>query len=334
MKTKTVFLKPRIDNCDYVPEKIYNSAFFTGFQITPILPEVSIIEYSGDCGVTKDGTVYHDKIADREFGIKYYYDRPDYTTYKDKKYLNIGGTCLNLGSGGTNNYGHWLLDSMSRLSVIKEYMPNVLDECDYIYSDFPNFNDVNQMLKTAGLKEKIIKVEASYQCLTFEKIYRPSLFGAPTQHDRKALDCLKNLFSKPITAKGDKIFILRNSAIRKIKNQNEVLSLVTSLGYKVVDIRKEKNPIQVFQNAKIIVSPHQALLVNTIFCNQGTRLLELMPSAHCSKWYLSCCKFSNMKYEVLVCESEKNKNDYFYVCSESDIVVDIVLLEKILKSYE
>jgi hypothetical protein len=332
MKTEHVFVKPQFDDRATDFGKVHNKQLFSGWVASPIIPEIGIIEYCGDCGVTQNGTVYYNRKAERKYDTDWYFI-PSKKTF-EKDYIKIGGTCLDIGSLWSKNYGHWIMDSLGRLSVCDRFMPDLIDKVDYIYTDFPNYYDVCEIIKKLPFASKIIKVENASQCLSFDTVYRPSLPSSFARWQNYTTDYLKKLLDTDSAYGDDKIFILRKSRFRNIKNIEQVLDVVKRLGYKIIDVGVNGNMIDVFKKAKTVISPHQALLVNVMFCKKNTKVLELLPSEHCPAWYSLISNLSGLDYECLICESELDRKTWPKLWSGAKCSVDIDLFCKILESYE
>ena len=75
----------------------------------------------------------------------------------------------------------------------------------------------------------------------------------------------------------DKIFISRRNTGRIFDNQQELEEALTSAGYRIVcleDIPFESQ-IKLLQNAMVVVAAHGAGLANLVWCQRGTRVLEI-----------------------------------------------------------
>ena len=79
-----------------------------------------------------------------------------------------------------------------------------------------------------------------------------------------------------------KIYIVRkkSSMGRNVENQQQIISRLTELDFKIVDLDQLSVAMQldVFHNAHLIVSPHDAGLSNLVATKTGARVLELLPT--------------------------------------------------------
>ena len=73
--------------------------------------------------------------------------------------------------------------------------------------------------------------------------------------------------------------------------------------------------INLFANAKIVLSPYGSGLANIVFCNPGTKVYEISPNVknvndqNLSKRYEILCKLCNLNYHRFIADSV-NVNKY------------------------
>ena len=85
-----------------------------------------------------------------------------------------------------------------------------------------------------------------------------------------------------------KVFISRlDASARKIFNEDEIFSLFESKGFKRYLLGKMSISEQValFNGAEIIIAPHGAGLVNLMFCNPETKVVEIFQARSDSCFY-------------------------------------------------
>ena len=96
-----------------------------------------------------------------------------------------------------------------------------------------------------------------------------------------SIKILKNyLIPKKIKEMDKKIYVTReNSSYRKIVNESDIIPILRSNGYKIINPFQYTidEQIRIFQADKII-SPHGSNLSNIIFCKPGTEIYEIDPN--------------------------------------------------------
>ena len=108
-----------------------------------------------------------------------------------------------------------------------------------------------------------------------------------------------------------KIYITReDSTYRKIINEGDIVNLLRSKGYKVINpqLYKIDEQIETFANADKIIAPHGSNLANIIFCKPGTEILEISPvfkdnEKMFKNRYSNICQINNLKHSRILCDS-------------------------------
>ena len=103
-----------------------------------------------------------------------------------------------------------------------------------------------------------------------------------------------------------KIYVTReDSFYRKIINEADIIPILRSKGYKVINpqLYSIEEQIRIFSQADKIIAPHGSNLANIVFCKTGTEIYEIGP--HFTNDYEKV--FEN-RYKIL---AEKNNLKYF-----------------------
>ncbi len=256
-------------------------------------------------------------VRDKNLNFEHFFSKVFFNNFKKKlenfkEFKNI----FVLGSNAGNNYYSNLLQFLPRIFFIKEkniriaihrnsslklreFIKNVLNEksikCSFVYLDdgfykfkncsMPQFFSLTQSIK---ILQKVIKV--------------------------------KN-FKSPDT----KIYVSRASAYyRKIINEADILPILRSKGYKVInpELYTIDEQIRIFSQADKIISPHGSNLSNIIFCKPGTEILEILPTLNKKSDSLFEDKFRNI--------ARINKLNYHRIISDS---VNIDNYSEVAKMY-
>ncbi len=113
-----------------------------------------------------------------------------------------------------------------------------------------------------------------------------------------------------------KIYVTREgSNYRKILNEGDVVTLLRSKGYKVINpqLYEIDEQIEIFSNAKKIVSPHGSNLANIIFCKPGTEIYEITPTFRDNEKiledrYFNLSLINNLKHIKIVSDTVEVEN--------------------------
>lgn len=202
----------------------------------------------------------------------------------------IVGNVLSLtqGSSAINNYGHWMLDILPKLCITEKFKN--LNSFDAIY--LPNYNHLFQKdslryFKISNKKfingKNIKHIYADKFTIPQHPYWKLNKHQFATANiDSEFIKILRGKFLKKIKKlKKKKIFIDRSDsafAHSQIENYNEVIKVLKYYNFEIVKLKDMpfKDQISYFYNANIVVGAHGAGLSNVLFCNPGTKLVEIL----------------------------------------------------------
>lgn len=337
---------------EYTYQKVFDSAKFVFPGYKSLLGTVDFAEYSDD---VREFGVYTLKNGIFVFGaeevfsakknvlepITAQHKNPKIGTLKNLKVQKtIDGTVANLFlSGLEKNYYHFTAECLLRWWVLK----NSGIEPDYyaVYTGTKETSFQNQLLELAGIpKEKILKLPEG-TVIQAEKLVAPTLVNNWKEGSWRGYQaCIKqwlplwakDLYSFIISRNTEKdsrkkspyIYIERDKApVRKILNSAELFECLEKYGFIKVYLEDltVSEQISLFNNAKIIVSPHGAGLANLSYCQPKTKVLELYPEFFHEPGLRILSTVMGLDYNYLICKSP--------VKEEENPVADDILVEDI-----
>lgn len=184
-------------------------------------------------------------------------------------------------SPGSDNYFHWTLDSVPRLSLLQE----MEDEIDGYYIDNRSrFH--REWLGLLSIPDDKVVAASPERHIEATELVVPSFAGLAGLPSPAGLGFVRS-FMPPAPGKGRCLFISRSGARRRrILNENEILPLLEKHGFETVHPGKltVAEQMKLFASASVIVSPHGAELTNLAFCPSGAKVIELF-----SPYYLNPC---------------------------------------------
>jgi capsular polysaccharide biosynthesis protein len=210
------------------------------------------------------------------------------------------------------NYFHWMFDVLPRLDLLRQSSIKidriVINRGEYYKKDYCQFQD--ESLELLGIsKDKLI--ECNKQTHIVAKQLIVSATAGYTAHVPKNV-C--EFLRKEFLEKGniqklsgyERVFISREDAShRKLLNEEEVFTLLEKSGFKMVKLSAMSfiEKIQLFNSAKVIVSPHGAGLTNLVFCNPGTKVIELFTPTYLMPCFYIISNHMNLDYYCLTGEA-------------------------------
>ena len=195
-----------------------------------------------------------------------------------------------LGAG----YSHWLLEELPRLLALKP------DDCETLIAHAGHAYN-REAFALHGFAGKVLpaKREAHHSC---EQLLVPSL-GQLTPSTVQALDEFvtpQRLSSSPF---GERLYISREKAKRRrVTNEAALWTELAAHGFVKLHLEELTwaRQITAFRAAKVIVAPHGAGLANLVFCQSGTKVIELFHRSYVNPCYWQLAALKELDYRPLV----------------------------------
>ncbi|TVU53450.1 MAG: tetratricopeptide repeat protein [Arthrospira sp. PLM2.Bin9] len=224
-----------------------------------------------------------------------------------------------------HNYFHWMVEVIPRLHlVLASGLPIdkiVVNKFGHKYEDETlAMFDIPENQKMFGCFRHI---EADILMVPSRTLLTP----------KWACNFVKNLVLKQVYLVDDnfhnysrKIYLSRaNAYIRKVINEQELIDVLKPLGFEVVylDNMSVKEQALCLHHAEVVISAHGAGLTNLVFCEAGTKVIELFPPATPFTCYWTMSEICELDYYYLVGEfepeslnkidDEMERNQNFYI---------------------
>lgn len=181
--------------------------------------------------------------------------------------------------GGNCNYFHWMFDVLPRIEILKK--SGIEYDKIYLTALSRPFHKQTLALFCGLDPDKIIwaKNKTHLQASTLIVPSLPSHSGVVPLWTAELLR--EKIQPNLETYQDKKIYISRkNALLRRVVNEEELIEKLKSLGFEIVCLEnlRVEDQAKLFASSKVIVAPHGASLTNLIFCQKGTKLIELFPS--------------------------------------------------------
>ncbi|WP_367066291.1 glycosyltransferase family 61 protein [Oryzisolibacter sp. LB2S] len=193
-----------------------------------------------------------------------------------------------------SNYAHWLTEVLPRVAAfcsVKQFkdVPVIVDEGLHK-------NIMSSLAAVVEPGREIITIPIG-RAIRVARLYITSVAGYVPFEPRKkrgdapvhgyfsppALNYLKNVLAPAVVALGiqaypKKIYIRRNSGVRKVTNNAEIERLLVAQGFSVVEPEKLSfaQQIALFYNADIVIGPTGAAMSNIIFSRNEAAIVILI----------------------------------------------------------
>ena len=193
------------------------------------------------------------------------------------------GLYLIFYNGNLHNYYHWLIEGLLGLDLlsrtlglnpnVKIALPKSVDICAVF--------DHRESIRALGFGGyEIVEVEASLIRVS-EAIWIESslVHSMPALFLKDFQQRVAGLYADLRTPRNRRLLIARKGPTRKIHNIEEVETVLSRYDFETVYLEGMSvvDQILLFQSAEFVVSPHGAGLSNLVFCEPGTKVIELVP---------------------------------------------------------
>ena len=218
------------------------------------------------------------------------------------------------GGGARTYFYHWVVDSFPRLSLLQQ--AGLFDEVDFFL--VPNYKlpFQRQFMEYFGIKENRIIDGANINHLQADNLIVSSYTVIKSHHPGWMCDWLyRSLIpSQENRIPRDKlIYIARGDSRRnrKVLNEQEVIEILKQHGFEICYLSGMSITEQsrLFNSAHTIVAAHGAGLTNLVYCEPGTRVLELFPETYVTHVFCDISSKRGLDYDFLLCPADGNANN-------------------------
>lgn len=207
-------------------------------------------------------------------------------------------TVAMLNHPAADNYFHWMLEVLARIHLIQK--SNI--KINKYIINHRSLPFQLETLQACGIPEDRIIVPHNDFHLKAKQLVVPSYVNLPNAWSCKYV---RELLLNRVTIKKDKeyerIYIMRKNR-RKITNETEILQVLNEYGFKIIspESMSVQKQIEVFHSAKIVIGAHGAGLANLVFCEPGTRVIELFASSYIEPHYWLISRLMNLDYRFII----------------------------------
>ncbi len=169
-----------------------------------------------------------------------------------------------------------------------------------------------ETLSKLGVPRSKIRQLENAEHIQADELIVPSLPGNTGQVPRWACEFLRREFlsskERIQTLTNRKIYISRTKAgHRQVENDDEIIRLLQQFDFQVVHL--EDRPIseqaELMSQADVVVSPHGAGLGNIVFCQPGTRVIELFHHSAVNVMFWTIANAMELDYTYVLSEGPR-----------------------------
>jgi hypothetical protein len=209
-----------------------------------------------------------------------------------------------LGSVGSANYGHWLVDDLARVLPAMEYAARIGRTIEWLLPSYGEPVDGarhDSLMALIRDPRNIAFVDRNTTYASRELLYAGPVSYHPYTKSPEALSRLRKRLA-PDTPAGTKLFVIRGSGgTRKLLNEAEVSAMLGSLNYKTIDPGQMTFQEQrsAFADATDVVGIMGAGMTNTVFLAAGARVTYLAPDGWVEPFFWDLASVMGHDYRCL-----------------------------------
>lgn len=207
------------------------------------------------------------------------------------------GTALLLGAANSDNYYHWLVDSVPRWKILQAAG---WAKYDFVLLHSESLGFQEEVLDRVGVPmEKRLRCQKNL-VHQFERLVVPSMPYPPEEIAPWACQYLRSLFHVS-AGSPEKIYLRRGAGRRHLVNEVELEAALAAMGFISVDTGclTVAEQAKVLSGAKHVVGPHGSALANLIFAAPGALLVELFHPGHKNRCYVNIADACGHQYAAL-----------------------------------
>ncbi len=242
----------------------------------------------------------------------------------------LKGVCLSLASDfAVGGYGHFVTDCIPRLELFHR-AGFQLSDVDYIFCPKPTPGNAQNLFEQLDIPvDKLIWADDNV-ALRVDTLLAPTFPGTRRNYPRWVAAFLQRQFLPSPPSPNRRLYISRDGYKRNPTNADAVNQILLRYDFEIYHPEQNANSHQDFAEATIVVGPSGSALTGLVFCQLGTKVLELIPTDHVYPYYYTLSDAAGLDYGCLVCRSNRERNPDAFGPSPSNFYVNEDELENAL----
>jgi capsular polysaccharide biosynthesis protein len=226
------------------------------------------------------------------------------------------GTVFSLltGGAGLNNIGHWFIDVLPRLHLLRE--SGLYDKVDWFLVPSIRYDYQRETLELLGIPaDKIIEGD-KYTHITADCIIAST---APRGNHTLVPQWLCNFVQSSflpyaeeedelITPEAPSLYISRSdSSLRVVVNEDELMEALTPLNFQKIISSKLtiKEKVKLFSKANVVMGATGAGLISLFFCKPGTKVVEIFNEGFVVEPFYDIATKLDLDYNYIICPNKR-----------------------------
>lgn len=233
---------------------------------------------------------------------------------KPRKYSGTVFSLLTMGAA-KDYYFHWMFDALTKLALLKQ--SGLFDTVDYFLVPNYKYRFNKEYLDHFGIPVHKIINEEIEDHVQADVLMVCSEVRVDEHLPKWSCEFFYDSFVKAIEKKKrDKaIYIARGDSAknRKVINESKLIEVLKDQGFEIHYLSKLPvlEQVKILNSADLVVAVHGGGLSNLVFCEPGTKVLEIFPDQYVRHYFYDISVKRGLVYDYVLCQSERSVNDHF-----------------------
>lgn len=242
-----------------------------------------------------------------------------------------------IAAAGANVYYHWMIDIVPRVDLLIK--SSYFNTIDYFVLDYTGLSFQKELLQKLNIDESKVIPSNGFNNfhLQARDLVIPSYVSPNDAPSVEACYFLKELFKNDRSdKKPERKLYLQRKRGRKIVNEHELLEQLYKKGFEIIHSENLSVSQQayLFSEAKFIIAPHGAALTNLVFCEPGTKVIDIFSPEWVNPCYWILSSHLKLNYSYIIGEGKDIQEHYDPVGKNTDITVNIYKFIKLYNRVE
>ena len=229
----------------------------------------------------------------------------------------LAQVAVTMPMGGTGNYGHFVLDCLPGIAVLRSLgMPS---NFEYVFPPLKPWHIPH--LEMQGVNPVVLDKDVYLvDHVLFTSCLHHNLHW-PSEH---FLDINRGT-DNPSPER--KIYLSRSQQKRTFISEPRLEEALAAIGFEIVapESHSIQEQIDLFKNAKVVVGAAGANLTNVLYCSPGAEVIEIQPYGMHNVWVRNLALLLELNWSVYFCRSNHIDGQDAAAGLEFDVNVDEVV---------